>query len=77
VSAPRAYATLDAEMKAWLRSHATTHPYHGFRRALAALRFDERREVDKTKVHRLRREECQWPGGSIRWWPNRSTHPAR
>jgi putative transposase len=37
----------DAEMRVWLRSYATKHPCHGFRRALAALRYDERREVDK------------------------------
>ena len=47
----------DAEMRAWLRSYATKHPCHGFRRAWAALRFDERREVNKKKIHRLWREE--------------------
>ena len=47
----------DAEMRAWLRSYATRHPCHGFRRAWAALRYDERREVNKKKVHRLWREE--------------------
>lgn len=47
----------DAEMRAWLRSYATKHPCHGFRRAWAALRFDERRQVNKKKVHRLWREE--------------------
>ena len=47
----------DAEMRAWLRAYATKHPCHGFRRAWAALRFDERREVNKKKVHRLWREE--------------------
>jgi HTH-like domain len=46
----------DAEMRAWLRAYATKHPCHGFRRAWAALRYDERREVNK-KVHRLWREE--------------------
>src|SRR3981189_638462 len=46
----------DAEMRAWLRSYATKHPCHGFRRAWAALRYDERREINK-KVHRLWREE--------------------
>jgi putative transposase len=46
----------DAEMRAWLRSYATKHPCHGFRRAWAALRYDERREVNKKKVHRLWRE---------------------
>ncbi|WP_411289691.1 MULTISPECIES: IS3 family transposase [Mycobacteriaceae] len=47
----------DAEMRAWLRSYATKHPCHGFRRAWAALRYDERREVNKKKIHRLWREE--------------------
>jgi putative transposase len=47
----------DAELRAWLRSYATKYPCHGFRRAWAALRHDERREVNKKKVHRLWREE--------------------
>jgi putative transposase len=47
----------DADVRAWLRSYATKHPCDGFRRAWAALRYDERREVNKKKVHRLRREE--------------------
>ncbi|WP_252920643.1 DDE-type integrase/transposase/recombinase, partial [Mycolicibacterium smegmatis] len=47
----------DAEMRGWLRSYATKHPCHGFRRAWAALRYDERREVNKKKIHRLWREE--------------------
>ena len=47
----------DAEMRAWLRSYATKNPCHGFRRAWAALRYDERREVNKKKIHRLWREE--------------------
>src|SRR6202166_4249678 len=47
----------DAEMRAWLRVYATKHPCHGFRRAWAALRYDERREVNKKKVHRRWREE--------------------
>ena len=47
----------DADMRAWLRCYATKHPCHGFRRAWAALRYDERREVNTKKVHRLRREE--------------------
>jgi putative transposase len=47
----------DSETRAWLRSYATKHPCHGFRRAWAALRYDERREVNKKKVHRLWREE--------------------
>ena len=46
----------DAEMRAWLRAYATQHPCHGFRRAWAALRYDERREINK-KIHRLWREE--------------------
>ena len=47
----------DAEMRAWLRAYATKHPCHGFRRAWAALRYDEGREVNKKKIHRLWREE--------------------
>jgi putative transposase len=47
----------DAQLRAWLRCYATKHPCHGFRRAWAALRHDERREVNKKKVHRLWREE--------------------
>jgi putative transposase len=47
----------DAELRAWLRGYATKHPCHGFRRAWATLRHDERREVNKKKVHRLWREE--------------------
>jgi putative transposase len=47
----------DAEMRAWLRAYARKHPCHGFRRAWAALRYDEHREVNKKKIHRLRREE--------------------
>jgi putative transposase len=47
----------DAEMRAWLRAYAIKHPCHGFRRAWAALRYDERREVNKKKIHRLWREE--------------------
>jgi putative transposase len=39
----------DAELRAWLRSYATKHPCHGFRRAWAALRYDERREVKQEK----------------------------
>ena len=44
-------------MRAWLRAYARKHPCHGFRRAWAALRYDERQEVNKKKVHRLWREE--------------------
>jgi putative transposase len=47
----------DVHLRAWLRSYATRHPCHGFRRAWAALGYDERREVNKKKVHRLWREE--------------------
>lgn len=47
----------DAEMRAWLRGYARKYPCHGFRRAWAALRYDERREVNKKKIHRLWREE--------------------
>jgi len=39
------------------RHPPTRHPCHGFRRAWAALRYDERREVNEKKVHRLWREE--------------------
>jgi putative transposase len=47
----------DAEMRTWLRGYAIKHPCHGFRRAWAALRYDERREVNKKMIHRLWREE--------------------
>lgn len=47
----------DAETRAWLRAYATKNPCHGFRRAWAALRYDECREVNKKKIHRLWREE--------------------
>ena len=47
----------DAKMRSWLRAYATKRPCHGFRRAWAALRYDERREVNKKKIHRLWREE--------------------
>jgi putative transposase len=47
----------DAELRAWLRSYATKHPCYGFRRAWATLRYDEHREVNKKKIHRLWREE--------------------
>ena len=36
-------------MRAWLRGYATKHPCHGFRRAWAALRYDERRGVNKRR----------------------------
>src|ERR1700754_135734 len=48
----------DAEVRAWLRAYAFKHPCHGFRRAWAALRYDERREVNKKKIHRLWCEEA-------------------
>jgi putative transposase len=41
-------------LRVWLRAK---HPCHGFRRARAALRFGEGREVNTKKVHRLWREE--------------------
>jgi hypothetical protein len=47
----------DADLRAWLRAYATKHPCHGFRRAWATLRYDERRAVNKKKIHRLWREE--------------------
>ncbi len=47
----------DADMRAWLRSYATKHPCHGFRRAWAALRHDEGRAINVKKVHRLWCEE--------------------
>lgn len=40
-----------------MRSYATTHPCHGFRRAWAAG-YDERREVNKKEIHRLWREKA-------------------
>ncbi|MBF6298989.1 IS3 family transposase [Nocardia amamiensis] len=57
VPAAQSPADPDAGLRAWLRSYATKHPGHGFRRAWAALRFDEGSEVNKKKVHRLWREE--------------------
>lgn len=47
----------DAELRGWLRAYSTKHPCHGFRRAWAALRHDEHREVNKKKVHRLWKQE--------------------
>jgi putative transposase len=47
----------DAELRQWLRDYSTKQPCHGFRRAWAALRHDEHREVNKKKVHRLWKEE--------------------
>jgi putative transposase len=56
---PQAHTQADPDMhlRAWLRVYATKHPCHGFRRAWAALRYDEHHEVNKKKVHRLWREE--------------------
>ena len=68
----------DAEMRAWLRAYATKHPCHGFRRAWAALRYDEGREVNKKKIHRLWREEGlqvvirQGDGTTV--WPRARDH---
>jgi putative transposase len=47
----------DGELRGWLRDYSTKHPCHGFRRAWAALRHDERRDVNKKKVHRLWKQE--------------------
>ncbi|KAA8963990.1 IS3 family transposase [Mycobacterium sp.] len=47
----------DADLRAWLRAYASKHPCHGFRRAWAALRYDEHCEVNKKKVHRLWKDE--------------------
>ena len=47
----------DMDVRAWLRSYATKHPCHGFRRAWAALRHDEGRMINVKKVHRLWCEE--------------------
>ncbi len=47
----------DAGLRVWLRSYAVKHPGHGFRRAWAALRFDEGSDVNIKRVHRLWRSE--------------------
>jgi len=47
----------DGQLRAWLRDYCTKHPCHGFRRAWAALRHDECREVNNKKVHRLWKQE--------------------
>lgn len=57
VPAAQTPADPDAELRAWLREYATKHPCHGFRRAWAALRYDEHRTINKKKVHRLWVEE--------------------
>jgi transposase len=47
----------DAGARAWLREYARKNPCHGFRRAWAALRFDEGHRVNRRRVHRLRKAE--------------------
>lgn len=47
----------DAQLRQRLRTHSIKNPCHGFRRAWAALRYDENMLVNKKKVHRLWREE--------------------
>lgn len=47
----------DAQLREWLRTYSRKNPCHGFRRAWAALRFDEHQGVNKKKVHRLWKEE--------------------
>ncbi len=47
----------DAGLRQWLRDYSTKYPCHGFRRAWSALRYDEHRQVNKKKVHRLWKEE--------------------
>lgn len=47
----------DVGLRVWLRSYAVRHQGHGFRRAWAALRFDEGSLVNRKRVHRLWREE--------------------
>lgn len=47
----------DAELRGWLRDYSTKHPCHGFRRAWAALRHDEGRQINRKKVHRLWTDE--------------------
>lgn len=47
----------DATARAWLRDYAHRNPYHGFRRAWAALRFDEGHRVNRKRVHRLWKQE--------------------
>ena len=43
----------DAQLREWLRTYSRKNPCHGFRRAWAALRFDEHQGVNKKKVHRV------------------------
>ncbi|WP_280493247.1 IS3 family transposase [Nocardia asiatica] len=47
----------DAGARAWLREYARKNPCHGFRRAWAALRFDEGHRVNRKRVHRLWKQE--------------------
>ncbi|WP_157101599.1 IS3 family transposase [Nocardia shimofusensis] len=47
----------DAGARAWLREYARKNPCHGFRRAWAALRFDEGHQVNRKRVHRLWKQE--------------------
>ncbi|WP_159850792.1 IS3 family transposase [Nocardia sp. CY41] len=47
----------DAGARAWLREYARENPCHGFRRAWAALRFDEGHRVNRKRVHRLWKQE--------------------
>ena len=47
----------DAQLRAWLRTYSKRNPCHGFRRAWAALRYDEQQVVNRKKVHRLWVEE--------------------
>ncbi|WP_373862872.1 IS3 family transposase [Nocardia amamiensis] len=47
----------DAGTRAWLREYARKNPCHGFRRAWAALRFDEGHRVNRKRVHRLWKQE--------------------
>jgi putative transposase len=66
----------DADLRAWLGAYATNHRCHGLRRAWAALRHDERRAVNKKKVHRLWRQEgLQVPVGSPRKRAGAATAP--
>ena len=66
----------DADLRAWLCAYAAKHPCHGFRRAWVALRHDERRAVNKKKVHRLWRQEgLQVPVGSPRKRAGAATAP--
>ena len=52
----------DAVMRAWLHAYSKKNPCQGFRRSWAALRYDERREVNK-KVLILGRWDLRPPQG--------------